>query len=108
SVVLVDCLTLWLSNWVLAHEEEPALLPLVHGKIDELAAAVQAYPGRLVLVTNEVGSGIVPAYKLGRVYRDLAGRMNQRLAQVCDRVFLVTAGIPVELKSQAFDLDSLI
>ncbi len=103
-VVLVDCLTLWLSNWVLAYEEDPCLVSLINNKLDELCDAVRQYPGRLVMVTNEVGSGIVPAYKLGRVYRDLAGRMNQRLAQICDRVFLVTAGIPVELKSIAFHL----
>jgi adenosylcobinamide kinase / adenosylcobinamide-phosphate guanylyltransferase len=105
TVVLVDCLTLWLSNWVLAHEEDVRLAALIDEKLDELVEAVSRFPGRLVLVTNEVGSGIVPAYKLGRVYRDLAGRMNQRMAQICDQVFLVTAGIPIELKSQAFRLD---
>jgi adenosylcobinamide kinase/adenosylcobinamide-phosphate guanylyltransferase len=105
TVVLVDCLTLWLSNWVLAHEEDVRLAALIDEKLDELIEAVSRFPVRLVLVTNEVGSGIVPAYKLGRVYRDLAGRMNQRMAQICDQVFLVTAGIPIELKSQAFRLD---
>lgn len=107
GIVLIDCLTLWLSNWVLAYEDDPHLTSLINKKLDELSEAVRQYPGRLVMVTNEVGSGIVPAYKLGRVYRDLAGRMNQRLAQLCDRVFLVTAGIPVELKAIAFRLEDL-
>lgn len=99
DVVLVDCLTLWLSNWLLRYEENPDAVDLVTAKLDELVKVVEAYPGHLILVTNEVGSGIVPDYPLGRQYRDLAGRMNQRLASVCPEVFLVTAGIPVELKS---------
>lgn len=94
--LLVDCLTLWLSNVVLANEavaEQTA-----RAGIAALEEAVRSYPGSLVLVTNEVGNGIVPEYKLGRLYRDLSGVMNQRMAAVCDEVFLVTAGIPVELK----------
>ena len=59
-------------------------------------------PGMVILVTNEVGSGIVPEFPLGRIYRDWAGIMNQRLAQICDEVFLVTAGIPMEIKSKEY------
>ncbi|MFD7524237.1 bifunctional adenosylcobinamide kinase/adenosylcobinamide-phosphate guanylyltransferase [Paenibacillus chitinolyticus] len=102
GVVLVDCLTLWLSNRLLKAESSPDAAEQVNAAVDELVRTVEAYEGPLVLVTNEVGSGIVPEYPLGRLYRDLAGRMNQRLAQVCGRVFLVTAGIPVELKSRAY------
>ncbi|MGW9125741.1 bifunctional adenosylcobinamide kinase/adenosylcobinamide-phosphate guanylyltransferase [Paenibacillus chitinolyticus] len=102
GVVLVDCLTLWLSNRLLKVESSPDAAEQVNAAVDELVRTVEAYEGPLVLVTNEVGSGIVPEYPLGRLYRDLAGRMNQRLAQVCGRVFLVTAGIPVELKSRAY------
>jgi adenosylcobinamide kinase / adenosylcobinamide-phosphate guanylyltransferase len=54
------------------------------------------------MVTNEVGAGIVPEYPLGRVFRDWAGMMNQQIAELCDQVFLVTAGIPLELKRYAF------
>lgn len=100
--VLVDCLTLWLSNWLLRLEQEAEAERLLERKIDDLAEAVRSCRGTLLLVTNEVGSGIVPAYKLGRQYRDLAGRMNQRIAEACDEVFLVTSGIPVELKRLAF------
>jgi adenosylcobinamide kinase/adenosylcobinamide-phosphate guanylyltransferase len=101
-VLLIDCLTLWLSNWILKDECSVKLDKLSN----ELAAAVSAYPGPLLLVTNEVGSGIVPEYALGRKFRDVSGRLNQMLAQACDQVFLVTAGIPVELKSIAFSFPS--
>ncbi|MGF9714611.1 bifunctional adenosylcobinamide kinase/adenosylcobinamide-phosphate guanylyltransferase [Paenibacillus naphthalenovorans] len=103
-VVLVDCLTLWLSNWLLRLEQEPETGRLggLEAKIDELAEVFGSLDRPVVLVTNEVGSGLVPEYKLGRVFRDLSGRMNQRLARIADQVFLVTAGIPVELKSRAF------
>ncbi|PYI57507.1 bifunctional adenosylcobinamide kinase/adenosylcobinamide-phosphate guanylyltransferase [Paenibacillus flagellatus] len=105
EAVLIDCLTLWLSNWVLRHESESDMERTVGDRVEELAAAVREYPGTVLLVTNEVGSGIVPEYKLGRVYRDLAGRMNQRVAEACGEVFLVTSGIPVELKRLAFRFD---
>jgi adenosylcobinamide kinase/adenosylcobinamide-phosphate guanylyltransferase len=101
-VVLVDCLTLWLSNWLLRFEREPDAAERVSAKTDELAETAAAFPGDLVLVTNEVGSGIVPEYPLGRLYRDLSGKMNQRIAEASGQVFLVTAGIPIELKSRAY------
>jgi adenosylcobinamide kinase/adenosylcobinamide-phosphate guanylyltransferase len=104
-VVLVDCLTLWLSNWLLRLEVETNSASQVMERVDDLAAVVSSYKGHLILVTNEVGSGIVPEYPLGRNFRDLAGKMNQRLAEVCGQVFLVTAGIPIELKSRAYKLD---
>lgn len=105
AVVLVDCLTLWLSNWLLQYEGEQDASTLVMKQVDRLVSAVSDYRGQLILVTNEVGDGIVPEYPLGRSFRDLAGRMNQRLAEVCEQVFLVTVGIPVELKSLAYRLD---
>ncbi|NEW08187.1 bifunctional adenosylcobinamide kinase/adenosylcobinamide-phosphate guanylyltransferase [Paenibacillus sp. SYP-B3998] len=105
AVVMVDCLTLWLSNWLLRFEVEPDTAASVIKQIDALVDTVSTYSGHLVLVTNEVGSGIVPEYPLGRSFRDLAGKMNQRLAECCDEVFLVTAGIPIELKRWAYRLD---
>ncbi|MGQ4678386.1 bifunctional adenosylcobinamide kinase/adenosylcobinamide-phosphate guanylyltransferase [Paenibacillus polymyxa] len=101
-MVLVDCLTLWLSNVLLAAGEDGEAA--ARAAMDELAAAVEQYPGSLVIVTNEVGDGIVPEYPLGRLYRDLSGIMNQRIARVCGEVFLVTAGIPVELKQLEYKL----
>lgn len=102
--VIVDCLTLWLTNVLMetapeGQEMEEERLSL---RINSLVAAVQNYPGHVILVTNEVGSGVVPEYPLGRIFRDWAGLMNQRLARQCDEVFLVTAGIPVEIKSREF------
>ncbi|MGR6761545.1 bifunctional adenosylcobinamide kinase/adenosylcobinamide-phosphate guanylyltransferase [Paenibacillus sp. T2-29] len=102
SMVLVDCLTLWLSNVLLAAGEDGETV--ARAAMDELATAVEQYPGSLVIVTNEVGDGIVPEYPLGRLYRDLSGIMNQRIARLCDEVFLVTAGIPVELKQLEYKL----
>jgi adenosylcobinamide kinase / adenosylcobinamide-phosphate guanylyltransferase len=102
SVIMVDCLTLWLTNWLLRNEFESNCESLVMAKVDELAELLAGQDNRIILVTNEVGDGIVPEYKLGRQFRDLAGWMNQRIAAVCDEVFLVTAGIPVELKRIAY------
>lgn len=102
SIVLVDCLTLWLSNVLITSEHKPDVDELVMSEIDALVEAASNYSGDLVMVTNEVGSGIVPEYPLGRKYRDLAGILNRRIAQVSDQVFLVTAGIPIELKSREY------
>lgn len=104
SVVLIDCLTLWLTNWLLRYEEDAGREEKTMAKVDELARIMKQSGGRIIAVTNEVGDGVVPEYPLGRQFRDLAGWMNQRLAAVCDQVFLVTAGIPIELKSIAYTL----
>ncbi len=104
-VVLIDCLTLWLSNWLLRLESEPEPEAAVMGKIEELCGALKDFQGTVLLVTNEVGYGIVPEYKLGRMFRDLSGVMNQRAAAISKQVFLVTMGIPVELKQLAFRLE---
>lgn len=103
-VVLVDCLTLWLSNVLLLHEGRKDAEEKVKSEILALLEQVQQYPGHLIMVTNEVGSGIVPEYPLGRMYRDLAGHMNQAVAKISSEVFLVTAGIPIELKSREYRL----
>lgn len=104
--VVVDCLTLWLTNVLLQVEPEGAAAMEERLQLDigRLARAVQTYPGTVILVTNEVGSGIVPEYPLGRIFRDWAGLMNQRLARVCHEVFLVTAGIPMEIKSREYGI----
>ena len=101
---MIDCLTVWLSNELLAAEQEPDVLCRLERRIDELVSAVAAYQGLIVMVTNEVGDGVVPAYKLGRIFRDAAGRLNQRMAAIAEEVYLVTAGIPIELKSRMVKL----
>lgn len=106
-VVLVDCLTLWLTNVLFASEDSETgsiMNDKVELELGRLVSAVSAYPGHLVMVTNEVGSGIVPEYPLGRIYRDYAGILNRKMAEISDLVFLVTAGIPVELKSREYKL----
>ncbi|MDQ1910205.1 bifunctional adenosylcobinamide kinase/adenosylcobinamide-phosphate guanylyltransferase [Paenibacillus sp. GD4] len=104
EVILVDCLTLWLTNWLLRWEQEADAEARVEEKIRELVETFRSCRADVVMVTNEVGYGLVPEYRLGRQFRDLSGRMNQRLAEAADQVFLVTAGIPVELKSKAYIL----
>jgi adenosylcobinamide kinase/adenosylcobinamide-phosphate guanylyltransferase len=89
--VIVDCVTLWLSNLLLA---EAPLEPERAALLD----ALPALPGRVLLVTNEVGLGIVPENALARRFRDAQGAINQALAALCDRVTLVTAGLPMVLK----------
>lgn len=107
AVILVDCLTLWLSNWLLKVEQMPDMEQLLRAKLDELVAVCQSVASQgkhLILVTNEVGYGLVPEYKLGRQFRDLSGTMNRLLANAADQVFLVTSGIPVELTSLRYKL----
>ncbi len=91
KAVLVDCLTLWLSNIVLA-ERDPT------HESDRLMHTVRETQGPLILVSNEVGQGIVPSTPLGRSFRDEQGRLNQRIAEACDAVVFVAAGCPLLLK----------
>jgi adenosylcobinamide kinase/adenosylcobinamide-phosphate guanylyltransferase len=89
--VLIDCLTLWLSNHLLAGSDLPA-------EGARLSRAIAARHGPLIAVANEVGLGIVPDNALARRFRDEAGRLNQQLAAQAGRVILVTAGLPLALK----------
>ncbi len=115
DLALLDCLTLWLGNMLLqkqetvqSDEQEQAELRISSDQLNELAlqhieellAKLQnAGAGKtLIAVSNEVGLGIVPAYPLGRIYRDTLGYVNQRLAQNADRVYLMVAGIAVDIK----------
>jgi adenosylcobinamide kinase/adenosylcobinamide-phosphate guanylyltransferase len=91
--VLVDCLTLWLTNLILAEAD-------VDTATAALLAACAAAPGLVVLVGNEVGLGIVPDNALARRFRDAAGRLHQRLAAQADRVVLTVAGLPLIVKPQ--------
>jgi adenosylcobinamide kinase/adenosylcobinamide-phosphate guanylyltransferase len=91
DAVLVDCLTLWLSNLML-HERDPA------AETHALDSVLARCPVPIALVTNEVGQGIVPMNPLARRFRDEAGRLNQRVAALAGEVVLVTAGLPLTLK----------
>ena len=93
AVVLVDCLTLWASNLLLADADIPAATA-------GLCAAVARFEGSLILVANEVGLGIVPDNALARQFRDAAGQINQAVAASADVVVLLTAGLPLTLKAR--------
>lgn len=91
GVILVDCLTLWLSNLMLGDHD----IATARGKLAALLPSVQ---GTLLLVSNEVGQGIVPDNALARQFRDEAGWLNQALARAADEVWFVMAGLPHRLK----------
>ncbi|MEE4120319.1 MAG: bifunctional adenosylcobinamide kinase/adenosylcobinamide-phosphate guanylyltransferase [Paracoccaceae bacterium] len=88
---LVDCLTLWLSNLMLGEQDWRA-------EAQALAGALGRQRAPVVLVTNEVGAGLVPETPLGRAYRDAAGWTNQTVAAACDEVWLAVAGYPLKVK----------
>jgi adenosylcobinamide kinase/adenosylcobinamide-phosphate guanylyltransferase len=94
AVVLVDCLTLWMNNLLMKNED----IHRAEGQITELTHAIKAADGPVVLVSNEVGTGIVPENKLARAYRDLIGTLNQAVAKSADTVVWVVAGIAVTIK----------
>lgn len=91
AIVLVDCLTLWASNLLLAERALDAAT-------DDLCRAIRAFDGVLILVSNEVGFGIVPDNPLARRFRDVAGRINQAVAEAVAEVQLVVAGLPLTIK----------
>ena len=93
--VLVDCLTLWLTNLLLAAAD-------IEARTAALAATLRELPGLVVLVSNEVGLSLVPETPLGRRFRDAQGLLNQATAAVCDRVLFVAAGLPIALKGPAW------
>jgi adenosylcobinamide kinase / adenosylcobinamide-phosphate guanylyltransferase len=101
KVVLLDCMTLLVSNVTCALAENTPSAEAeakATAEIDALLAVMRDRPVELIVVSNEVGLGLVPPYKLGRVFRDSLGRVNQRLAAASDEVVLMVAGLPVRLK----------
>lgn len=109
DVILLDCMTLWVGNWLMAQQErESTSAEIASGSyatpiLQEIEIFLQAVSKldtrkRVLVVTNEVGLGIVPPYILGRVYRDVLGLVNQRLAVAAQRVYLMIAGLAVDIK----------
>ena len=94
EVILLDCITLWLSNLMMKGDSDSKIMDEISGLID----TVKRSPISSILVSNEVGLGIVPADPLGRRFRDLAGMANQRIAEVSDTVVFMVSGIPLFLK----------
>jgi adenosylcobinamide kinase/adenosylcobinamide-phosphate guanylyltransferase len=100
DAILLDCVTLLASNILLEREAESpeTIEAALRAELDGLLAAQKRLSAPLVIVSNEVGLGLVPPYPLGRVYRDLLGRANQYLAAQADRVILMVAGLPMTVK----------
>ncbi len=94
GVAVVDCLTVWLGNLMHHHGEGGGALP----GVAEFLEILDAPPCDLILVTNEVGRGIIPENRLARSYRDALGRLNQETAQRASRVILMVSGLPVTIK----------
>lgn len=97
TLVVVDCLTLWLTNWLMPMEGEGAVPPGAP-PVAELLAALQAAPGPVVLVGNEIGLGVIPLGRETRAFVDALGRLNQDVAAACERVVFMAAGLPLVLK----------
>ena len=98
TTILVDCLTLWLANLLAAETEG-----LFQQQRDALLSCLPSLSGRILFVSNEVGMGIVPMGELTRRFVDEAGRLHQDLAQICDRVTMVVAGLPLVFKGEPLE-----
>ena len=92
DVILIDCLTLWLSNLMMNNAD-------VEAEIESFLSSASACPSCLFVVSNEVGMGIVPESALARKFRDFAGTLNRRMAEIADEVYLITAGISMKIKA---------
>lgn len=95
GAILLDCVTLWITNLLFAHNEEPAAVLAEVRRFIVLLGQIEA---PFYLVTNEVGAGIVPENRLARLFRDLAGEVNQELAAAASSAWLVVSGLPLRLK----------
>ncbi len=98
DVVLIDCLTLWINNLLFTDAGNMLDEEAVSVKVRKLVAACAKRPGVVIMVTNEVGLGIVPENGLARRYRDLVGRCNQEIASTADKVIMSICGIPLNIK----------
>jgi adenosylcobinamide kinase / adenosylcobinamide-phosphate guanylyltransferase len=97
SIVIVDCLTLWLSNLLGEAEEEGRS---IQQTTDDFLALLKKLETPVILISNEVGWGIVPDNPLARTFRDVSGRLNQEIARIADQVILMVAGIPMMVKGK--------
>jgi adenosylcobinamide kinase / adenosylcobinamide-phosphate guanylyltransferase len=94
QVLLLDCLTLWLSNIMARTDRDDD----IHARIRGLSASLREFKGAVIVVSNEVGLGIVPDNPLARRFRDLAGFLNQEIARASDEAYFLAAGIPMKIK----------
>jgi len=100
GVVIIDCLTLLISNLLHDETDYPEAEKRVTSEINELIAIMDRLDASFIIVSNEVGMGLVPDNKLGRIYRDLLGKANQLLASHATEVYLMVACLPVQVKGQ--------
>ena len=98
DVLLIDCLTVYVDNVMGTREKRKSY---TKDCIGEVCGAIWACEASVIVVSNEVGSGIVPEYRSGRVYRDFLGQMNQEIAQMANQVILMVAGVPITIKDSA-------
>jgi adenosylcobinamide kinase/adenosylcobinamide-phosphate guanylyltransferase len=94
ETMVVDCITLWLSNLLMRSYDHQK----IEAEVARVREALQARKSPTIIVTNEVGMGIVPEHASGRLFRDLAGSANQRIAEIAHRVIFMVSGLPVYLK----------
>lgn len=94
DAIVVDCITVWLTNWLMEGLTDETILAV----IDEFIDMATSYQGHIIAVSNEVGMGVVPETPLGRRFRDLAGEVNQRIAAKASTVYWLCAGVPVRIK----------
>ncbi len=97
GATLIDDMGTWLTGRIDTRDAWDSPRGAITPDADALVAAVAAYAHRLVIVTPEVGMGVIPATRSGRLFRDEIGTLNQRLAQACDEAFLIVAGLPLRL-----------
>jgi adenosylcobinamide kinase/adenosylcobinamide-phosphate guanylyltransferase len=100
TLVVVDCLTLWLTNWLMPAEPPAPEATPTQAQIAQLLQAIEQAPGPVIFVGNEIGLGVIPLGRETRAFVDALGVLNQRVAQVCERVTLMAAGLPLTLKGQ--------
>jgi adenosyl cobinamide kinase/adenosyl cobinamide phosphate guanylyltransferase len=94
DTILIDCITLWISQLMVDHDDEE-----IAARVDDLVTALEAHDGEVIVISNEVGFGLVPMDPVGRRFRDLQGRVNQTLARAATDTYLVVAGKTLRLDS---------
>ena len=98
EAVLVDCLTLWLTNLLFLYEDQEEAEERILEEMQRLITTMRGMVTTIIIVSNEIGMGIVPENRLARLFRDIAGRANQMVAAAADEVHVVISGIPLRLK----------
>lgn len=107
DIILIDCMTLMVSNLLLQYEVDfdkidrgaiDKIEQSITKEVQELVEVCERHNKTLIAVSNEVGLGVVPAYRLGNIFRDIAGRINQNLARMSEEVYFLVSGIPMKLK----------